>query len=79
MKYLKREGDLSFRYSKGPLTRIVRIDAPHGCSISFIMNYMEETTRLPFWGDLFIIRASYGNMYKEGVPHESSTFVKYPP
>ena len=43
----KRERNRSFRYLKGPLIIIFRIDAPCGCFSLFIKHNMKMRTRLP--------------------------------
>lgn len=41
------------------------MDAPYGCSISFIRPYIKMTRRLAlFFGDLFLKPASYESMKK---------------
>ena len=47
MRYIKEQGNRSFRYLKGPLIIIFRIDAPEGCRSSFSKHYIKTRTRLP--------------------------------
>ena len=45
---MKGYGNRPFRYLKGLLIKIFRIDAPYGCISLYIKHYMKMTTKLPF-------------------------------
>ena len=42
-----RDFTSSFRYFKGPLIIIFRIDMPEGCISAFINHYIKTRTRVP--------------------------------
>ena len=52
--------NLSFNYFKGPLIKIFQTDAPYGCIRHQALH--ENDKKTSFFGDLFIIRASYERM-----------------